>query len=521
MGFGSFTNPTGPKAITVKLQSASQGREISPWIYGIGANMREGHNEKNVWSLHPSLVRWGGNTTERFNWKHNAWNTGSDWYFINTFSRFPNVVDYMIADDKKHQAASAITIPMLGWIAKDQKSVSFPVSRFGKQQSEQDGAGNGMDKSGKPLTTSPSETSVPFTPSDAAAWVKHLKGQMPDETRLYMVGNEPMLWNTTHRDVHPEPATYEEVTRKYIATAKAIRNEDSKAVIAGPALWGWLATEQSAFDAAGAWSGGKKRVDRKKHGDKPFLEWFLEQVVAEEKKFGKSLIDAIDVHYYPENQLIRDSQKASSEEARVARLRGTKSLWDDAYTDESWIDDKIRMIRRLHDYAKIKPGLGVCIGEYNFYGEKDIGGAIALAEVLGIFARESVACAAYWTYPPEGSPAAAAFKLLRNYDGQGGALASWLVPNNIESTDDSSVLTTYDKEAGTAKFLILNKTVGTPKTFRFEGLSVSGQSKVNQYSLTQTSPDQITTNALPTNEGVSIEAPPLSAHVIVITGLKL
>jgi mannan endo-1,4-beta-mannosidase len=179
------------------------------------------------------------------------------------------------------------------------------------------------------------------------------------------------------------------------------------------------------------------------------------------------------------------------------------------------------MIRRLHDYAKIKPNLGVCIGEYNFYGEQDIAGAIALAEVLGTFARESVACAAYWTFPPEGSPTAAAFRLLRNYDGQGGALGSWLIPNNIETTDDSSVLTTYDKDTGTAKFLVLNKTIGTAKTFTFDGLALSSQSKVTQYSITQTSPNQVTSTALPTNERVSIEAPPLSAHVIVITGLKL
>jgi hypothetical protein len=66
------------------------------------------------------------------------------------------------------------------------------------------------------------------------------------------------------------------------------------------------------------------------------------------------------------------------------------------------------------------PDTGLAITEYSFGGEKDASGAVALAEALGVFGREGVDVAAYWTFPPPDSPAGAAFRLYRNYDGRGG-----------------------------------------------------------------------------------------------------
>jgi Glycoside hydrolase family 44 len=503
------------------LHPENQRVPISPLIYGIGANLREGHYEHNVWSLNPGLIRWGGNTSERFNWRINSWNTGQDWYFLNVNSRIKNVVDSMITDNNAHGVVSSITIPFLGWVAKDSVSSSFPVSVFGHQQSENNGSGNGIDLSGHNLSTEPERTSVPFTVNEATQWVQHLKTLFPPAGRkIYIVGNEPMLWNSTHRDVHPSPTTYDEVASKYIATATAIRRADPTAIITGPALWGWLATEQSAFDEPGEWSQGRRREDRKKHGNVAFLPWFVDQVLAAEEKLGLSLIDAIDVHFYPENRLVRDSRQASTPEARLARLRSTRSLWDDQYVDESWIDDKIEMIPRLKRSAQKKNGLDVCIGEYNFFGENDIGGALAFAEAIGIFARQKILCAAYWTFPPEGSPTAAVFKLLRNYDGRFLGLGSELISNSLEISEQYSVLTTFEASSEKLTILILNKSKNEDHIFSLAIPGSTHQSTCESFAVTAESPNLITKSKINCGNGFQLKTSAFSAHLIVVDGFR-
>ena len=41
--------------------------------------------------------------------------------------------------------------------------------------------------------------------------------------QMYILDNEPMLWNSTHRDVHPEPVTYDELLDRTVRYASAIR----------------------------------------------------------------------------------------------------------------------------------------------------------------------------------------------------------------------------------------------------------------------------------------------------------
>jgi len=59
------------------------------------------------------------------------------------------------------------------------------------------------------------------------------------------------------------------------------------------------------------------------------------------------------------------------------------------------------------------PGTKLAINEWNFGGEHDNSGGLAVAEALGIFGREDLDIATYWTAPPRGTPASAAFKLFR------------------------------------------------------------------------------------------------------------
>jgi len=269
-----------------------------------------------------------------------------------------------------------------------------------------------------------------------------------------------MLWHTTHRDVrHQQPVSYDEYLAKYIAAAKTIRKADPKAILVGPALWGWFAWQRSAFDIAGPWNNWKILSDRKKHGDQPFLEWFLKEIVKEEKKFGQSLIDWVDVHYYPQTDRW---PQGKDHEPKVRRqlIDATRSLWDRNYKDPSWINEKLYFIPRLKELAQaIKPELKVAIGEYNFRAEHDISGAIAQAEILGIFAKTELDAAFYWDFPLKDGTHRYAFQLFRNYDDKGSEFGDRWVTNNIEIKNDISVFSSRHSNKKHITIITINKSV--------------------------------------------------------------
>jgi hypothetical protein len=235
---------------------------------------------------------------------------------------------------------------------------------------------------------------------------------------LVFLDNEPTLWSSTHRDVHPERVSYDELLGKTIAYAAAVRQADPRAVIAGYSAWGWPALFVSGVDADAPKT---LRTDRRQHGGQDLLPWFLARVREDEERTGRKLLDVLDVHFYPQGKDLGIGKKGGTDPQTAARrIRSTRALWDPAYRDESWIAEPVRLIPRLREaIAAGRPGLGISIGEYNFGAEEHVSGGLAVAEALGRFGELGVDAAFYWTYPPRGSAAYWAFRAFRNYDGRG------------------------------------------------------------------------------------------------------
>jgi hypothetical protein len=135
------------------------------------------------------------------------------------------------------------------------------------------------------------------------------------------------------------------------------------------------------------------------------------------------------VHFYSMAQGVGIGTGGQTDPASAAlRIRSTRSLWDPDYLDESWINDRMRVLPLLKEWiAKNHPGLGVSIGEWNFGGESHMSGGLAVAEALGRFGTEGLTSAYYWTSPAENSPAFWAFRAFRNFDGKGGHFLDWSV----------------------------------------------------------------------------------------------
>ncbi len=437
---GTKVHAAGKATITIDCQSPKR-KPIDARIYGIGFS-GAGYLTADTSQLGATINRWGGNPTSRYNWKlGNAWNTALDYYWRNVSiaDGTSNAVETFFAKNQAAGRLNAVTIPMLGWVAKDESSYTFPVTKFGKQQStdpQNADIGNGRATDGKKLAPpDPKTTSVATTADDVGQWVgSSLKGR----TNMYFLDNEVELWNDTHRDVHPQATTYDEVLDLGIRYATAIKKADPQAIVAGPASWGWPAYFYSAADAE---AGFGSAPDRKAHGDVPLLAWYLRKMKEQETRTGQRLLDVLDIHFYPQQSNVYGGGVGGTDAVtNKLRLRSTRSLWDSSYSDESWIGEPVTLLPRMKRLIDENyPGTGLSIGEWSFGGEGTMNGGLATAIALGKFASEGVTAAFYWTAPPANSPTFWAFRAFRNFDGQGGRF----LDSSIEATSSSGAVSAF------------------------------------------------------------------------------
>jgi hypothetical protein len=176
------------------------------------------------------------------------------------------------------------------------------------------------------------------------------------------------------------------------------------------------------------------------------------------------------VHYYPQTPGLF-SQALTDPAMQARRIRATRSLWDTAYLDESWIARPIGLIPRLREWISAGyPGTKIGISEWNFGADQDISGGIAIAETLGIFGREDVYFANYWAFPRRNSPGYLAFKLYRNADEKGHGFGDRYCPARSNVPDQVSVFAAQDTATSDLTLILINKMPETvakaPVTFR-------------------------------------------------------
>jgi hypothetical protein len=449
-GVGAQQKSNAPtKRGAIVLECGGEARRISPLIYGIAqGNVASGETAHRI----------GGNAMTRLNWDlGNVWNTGNDWFFENVKSDDAGL-PFWLSQAQSRGLQMALTVPTIGWVAKDSVSSGFPRAKFPSQRKFDEHrreAGDGFSPDGTPLTPGPpTETSEPAPPERIQRWVETIRERDRQSgkrsVQLYMLDNEPDLWHKTHRDVHPEPLTYDELLDRTIRFGTAVRKADPEAVIAGPASWGWTGYFFSAKDME---AGAMLQPDRRAHDGEPLLPWYLRKLAAHEKASGVRVLDVLDVHYYPQAEGVYSA--ASDSKTAELRLRSTRSLWDATYKDESWINDTVRLLPRLSEWiARGYPGRGISLGEWSFGGEAHISGGLATAEALGRFGQHGLHAAFYWNRPEAGSATFWAFRAFRNYDGKGAHFEDFSI--KTRSPDNVSAFASRDERSSRFVVVILN-----------------------------------------------------------------
>ncbi len=511
------------------VDATANRHAISPYIYGMNFA-----DEALAAELALPVRRFGGNATTRYNWQNDTSNHAADWYFENVPSDNPNPgalpdgsdADEFVEQDRRTGTATLLTMPLIGWTPKSRAiSCGFAVSKYGAQQSTdpwQPNCGNGLTMGGAEITgNDPTDTSLAIDPTFVQGWIGHLKGKYGTAAgggvRFYDLDNEPMLWGDTHRDVHPAPTSYDEMRTRTWAYAAAIKATDPTAATLGPAEWGWTGYFWSALDAApgGAWWNDPR--DRLAHGNVPFTSWYLQQMRAYEQQHGTRILDYLDLHYYPQANGVSLSS-AGGASTQALRLRSTRSLWDPTYVDESWIGEAVRLIPRMRDWVTTDyPGTKTAITEYNWGGLEHVNGALAQADVLGIFGREGLDLATMWAPPTTSQPGAYAFRMYRNYDGTGGRFGDTSVQ---ASSGDQAQLAIYAAERqsdGALTVVVVNKT-GTGLTTAVSLAGFPAPSAASRYRYGAASPTAIVHEADVAVSGgtIAITFPASSITLLVV-----
>ena len=451
---------------TIKVDAAANQHPISPLVYGVAYG-----DAASLADLNAPLNRSGGNNTTRYNWQLNADNRANDYFFesIGDSDATPGGRgDAFITASKSGGAQAMLTIPTLGWVAKlgtsRAKLPSFSVTKYGAQQKTDPylpDAGNGVKPDGTNVAgNDPNDANVPANADFQGGWVNHLLSQWGTAAQgglqYYILDNEPSIWFSTHRDVHPVGPTMDEIKADILAYSAKVKAADPTANVVAPEEWGWSGYFSSGYDQQyGAAHNYQGHPDRDAHGGMDYLPWVLDQVHKNDLATGKRSLDVFSVHFYPQAGEFSDAVDSATV---LLRNRSTRQLWDPNYVSESWIGDKVRLIPRLKGWvSSYYPGTKTAITEYNWGAEGSMSGATTQADIFGIFGREGLDLATRWTTPASGTPTYLAMKLYRNYDGKKSGFGNLSVSDTAPDPDTVSSFAAVRSSDGALTVTLINK----------------------------------------------------------------
>jgi len=236
-----------------------------------------------------------------------------------------------------------------------------------------------------------------------------------------------------HRDVHPQPVTYEEIVNQTIIYASAVKEADPTAILAAPSeiQFGWYPD----------WGGDKNVI------------YFLQNLKAYEDQHGKRILDSFDVHY------------------------------PDA-DDNHW--PKLTDITHLRQVVdQHYPGTDISVSEWTMSGAGPLNGALAVADQLGHYARNRVAFASLWGLSSSdiAGPLGFTYRVFRNYDSKGSMFGDQYISGTTTSDDSQlSVHAAIRQSDGALTILVINKISADQKsTLSLKGYSGASTAHVFEF----------------------------------------
>ena len=448
----------------ITINATSNVHTIDPMIYG-----SSGASTAVIQDLRLAANRDGGNASDTYNWQLDSTNHGNDWYFESIEnSNTPNKSkDDFITTSKAGGASPLVTVNILPYASGNGYIGSYPVTVYGPQQSVdpyRTNFGNGKTTAGANITdTAPTYNYVTNSVAYQQTWVQHLISTFGAANNgglaYYVMGNEPALWNSTHRDIHPAGETVAELLNLYTTYGGMIKSLDPNAKIVGPEEWGWTGYMWDGATAVNqAWGTTYNGLNVE--------QYFLQQLQAYQTANGVRLLDYFTNHIYPQYNGVFGS--AVDTTTATKRNEMTRDFWDPSYVDPTWINTQIQLIPRMKTMVNTYyPGTKTGITEYNWGADGDMNGATAQADIYGIFGAQGLDLANRWGTPTAGTPTYLAMKLWRNYDGAGSGFGETSVGASVANPDLTDSFAATRAADGALTVAVINKTLytaGSPTT---------------------------------------------------------
>jgi hypothetical protein len=451
--------------ITYNINTDVNRAPISKYIYGTNST-----GDANY-----TVVRSGGNRLTAYNWENNWSNAGADWYYENDQGLDSNTTpgDYVSSFRNScisNKQDSVVTLQMAGYVSIPPKieitlatqsapSIYFKSVVFAK---------------GAPFCSPPGSPNT----SDANVYMdefvnflvsKYGHAGNPNGVKFYCLDNEPDIWSdgnqgATHPEVHPAHPTCAEYRDKSIAISTAVKNVDPNAQMLGPVSYGFGGYLN--FQGAPDWGTVGSGYDW-------FLSYYLDKMRVASNTAGKRLLDALDVHWYPEASDVNNVRITNFMNYRAnwdARMQAPRSLWDPTYVENSWIGTWYRsylpIIPRLKSSINTYyPDTNLTITEYDYGAQTHWSGGIATSDVLGIFGKYGVYLATYWG---DGNYVDTAIRMYTNYDNAKSKFGDTEVyatdSNIVASSIYASVFNGYASEL---HLIVINKNIDNAVTGTF------------------------------------------------------
>ena len=503
------------------VDATASRHPISPYIYGI--NEWPGYSSStHAWTdngmseaMRVGVRRWGGDNATSYNWQSDILNNDDDWYFTTYLVGDGVTSTFEVFHEKNLQTGtrSLGTVPVLDWTPKliagqplafnVPLSCSFNVAKYGEQVPSNaancvanpfgsdcavdpydSACGSGVSAvingQNQNIVNDPNDVYQPITPAFAGQWVQSIKSKYGPANlggvQMWSLDNEPEWWDGVHMDMYHQHATYDDVLARDEATAQAVKAADPTALITGPVPGGWSGMLFSKTDMDAGWDKYPycyydNPVDQNAHGGLPWLVYYLQQMHQFEQKNGYRLLDYLDVHGYITPTGIGFDTNYSAANT-LLRMTSTRAFWDPnyivpvtgcgGYYNAAGNQVAPALVPTMHGWVNQNyPNTKLAITEYNWGALEDITGAVAQADILGIFGREQLDMATMW---PDGSftlgvPGSYAFKIFLNYDGNGSQFGETSVS---ATTGDPDVLSIFaaERHDSALTVLVLNKTTG-------------------------------------------------------------
>ncbi len=520
MGQSVFAEQLSASVSKITVTPSEQLGKISPYIYGV-------NNGADLNSVSAKSIRLGGNRMSAYNWENNMSNAGSDYYHTSDmylitdipdeFKRVPGGPALALSSEAQTHNISytLLTLQMLGYVTSSKRGRvtaenSAPSDYWVEVRNRKD-----------------SELSLEPDKNDGAVYTDEYLNYLSDKIgksdsatgiKAFALDNEPALWKHTHSLVQHGDLSCSELIVKSAELASVVKEADPGAEVFGPSLFGY-----SAFDSfAGAPDWQKLKAD---NGYRWFIDYYLDEMKKAGNSSGKRLLDVLDIHYYTEAKGECGERSCShydNDGCIKARLDSVRSLYDENYRENSWITDTgaefLPLLPNIQQSIdKYYPGTKLAFTEYNFGGGDHISGAVAEADMLGIFAEYGVYFAAIWSFE-NNQYQLSAINMFTNYDGNGSGFGDTLVKSEYENGDISVYSSTDSENDGTVKIIVTNRSLYDDTPVEISISSDNAYENAEVYSLYG---DSAEIRAMPAVEKIEVNGfgyviPPLSVTEFVV-----